>query len=79
MSVLTNMFILNVLSENGIISVILMDLQKAYDCLPHDLLIAKLEAYGLDNGCLNLILHSKLVPLKVNGQKFDGEFLKGQY
>ena len=33
-----------------------MDLPKAYDCLPHDLLIAKLEAYGLDNGSLNLLL-----------------------
>ena len=33
-----------------------MDLSKAYDCLPRDLLIAKLEAYGLDNGSLNLLL-----------------------
>ena len=31
-------------------------MSKAYDCLRHDLLIAKLEAYGLDNGSLNLHL-----------------------
>ena len=33
-----------------------MDLSKAYDYLPHDLLIAKLEAYSLDNDSLNLLL-----------------------
>ena len=33
-----------------------MDLPKAYDSLSHDLLIAKLEAYGLDVGSLNFLL-----------------------
>ena len=33
-----------------------MDLSKACDCLSHDLLIAKLEAYGLDVGSLNFLL-----------------------
>ena len=31
-----------------------MDLSKVYDCLCHDLLIAKLEAYGLGNGSLKV-------------------------
>ena len=31
-----------------------MDLSKAYDCSPHDLLIAKPEAYSFDEPSLNL-------------------------
>ena len=34
-----------------------MGLSKAYDCLPHDFLIVKLEAYGLDKASLNLVNH----------------------
>ena len=33
-----------------------MNLSKAYDCLSHDLLIAKLEAYGFDIDSLNFLL-----------------------
>ena len=35
------------MAKSGKIGVVLMDLSKAYDCLLHDLLIAKLVAYGL--------------------------------
>ena len=44
------------LDENNLVSAILMDLSKAFDCLPHCLLIAKLEAYGVTNDALKLIL-----------------------
>ena len=47
----------------GFVGTILMDLPKAYDCLPHALLDAKLEAYGVGKAALNLIsnylLHRK--------------------
>ena len=45
------------LDNGGYIGTILMDLSKAYGCLPHDLIIAKLEAYGLDKCSLNLIFY----------------------
>ena len=35
---------------------VLIGLSKAFDCLPHDLLVAKLEAYDLDTRALKLML-----------------------
>ena len=43
------------LDKSGVIGTVLMDLIKAYDCLPHDLLIAKLAAYGFEDYATSLI------------------------
>ena len=58
------------LDGKGAAGAILTDLSKAVDCLNHDLLIAKLEAYGLDNSALLFVkdyLKNRKQRTKVNG------------
>ena len=43
------------LDKSVVIGTVLMDPSNSYDCLPHDLLIAKLAAYGLENSATSLI------------------------
>ena len=58
------------LDSNKVVGAVLMDLSKAFDCLPHDLLIAKLEAYGLDREMVKLVysyLKDRKQAVKVKG------------
>ena len=43
------------LDNHECMAAILIDLSKAFDCLPHDLLKAKLKAYGLSVGAVDLL------------------------
>ena len=44
--------------NGGVFAALLTDLSKAFDCIPHDLIIAKLAAYGFDTNALKLIIIS---------------------
>lgn len=43
------------LDNDKYLAAILMDLSKAFDCLPHDLLLLKLSNYGVNDSALNLL------------------------
>jgi hypothetical protein len=43
------------LDNNQYAAAILIDLSKAFDCLPHDLLLSKLKAYGLSSNALEIM------------------------
>ena len=58
--------------SGGYVGTILMS--KPCDCLSHNLLIAKLEAYGLDVGSLNFLLD--YLSLKKNRTKVGSSYSK---
>ena len=48
------------LDENFVVETVLMDLSKAFNCIPHGLLIAKLYPYGFSEKkcCLSLLIYT---------------------
>ena len=46
-----------ILDEKGFCGAVLMDLSKAFDTINHDLLIAKLHAYGFEKSAPKLLLN----------------------
>ena len=67
------------LDHDGDYVALLTDLSKAFDCLPHDLLIAKLHAYGFDKPSLKLIynyLTNRQQRVKINNCYSEFDIIK---
>ena len=57
------------LDNNQYVVTVLMDLSKAFDCLPHDILLDKLSAYGISSHSVSLLksyLSNRKQQIKVN-------------
>ena len=60
------------LDKQQYIGALFMDLSKAFDCLPHGLIIAKLHAYGLELPACNLLfsyLHGRKQRVRISNSR----------
>ena len=58
-----------IVDYGGVFDTLLADLSKAFDCIPHDLIIAKSEAYGFQTDALNVVydyLSNRKQRVKIN-------------
>ena len=64
------------LDEKFFVGAILIDLSKVFDCIPHDLLIAKLHAYGFSEKTVTFIYsYLKRRKQNVKIENFYSDFL----
>ncbi len=64
----------NVLDRYTCVGALLMDLSKAFNCIPHDLMIAKLNAYGMSNQTFAFMcsyLRNRKQMVNILGEKSD--------
>ena len=68
----------DLLDQHKVVGAMLLDLSKAFDCLPHRLLIAKLEAYGFENDSCQLIasyLKNRRQRVKIGDSRSEWQYL----
>ena len=71
----------NKLDNNNVLGAILTDLSEAFDCIPHDLLLTKLDAYGFNRDTVAYIysyFKNRKLCVRINGtQNYRADIISG--
>ena len=71
----------NKLDNNNVVGAVLTDLSKAFNCILHDLLVAKLDAYGFNRDTAAYIysnLKNRKQCVRINGTRsYLGDIISG--
>ena len=65
------------LDNNYFVGAVMTDLSEAFDCIPYDLVIVKLEAYGSDNYIIRYVysyVKNRRQCVKINNTWFNDNF-----